>query len=65
MKNVSIKYNPYLLRTDITIDGKEPKSNSSLNFGKQRLQEWAEKFVAIFLNEYRDANVSIPINHVY
>ncbi|MBR4625345.1 MAG: dynamin family protein, partial [Alphaproteobacteria bacterium] len=59
MKNVSIKYNPYLLKTEIKIDGEEPKSNSSLNFGKQRLQEWAEKFVAIFLDEYRDANVKI------
>ena len=59
MKTVSIKYNPYLLKTDITIDGKEPQSNSSLHFGKQRLQEWAEKFVKIFLDEYRDANVTI------
>lgn len=59
MKTVKIKYNPYLLKTDITIDGKEPQSNSSLHFGKQRLQEWAEKFVKIFLDEYRDANVSI------
>ena len=59
MKTVKIKYNPYLLKTDITIDGSEPKANSSLHFGKQRLQEWAEKFVEIFLDEYRDANVSI------
>lgn len=59
MKSVKIKYNPYLLKTDITIDGKEPQSNSSLHFGKQRLQEWAEKFVRIFLDEYRDANATI------
>lgn len=59
MKTVKIKYNPYLLKTDITIDGKEPQSNSSLHFGKQRLQEWAEKFVKIFIDEYRDANVTI------
>lgn len=59
MKTVKIKYNPYLLKTDITIDGKEPQSNSSLHFGKQRLQEWAEKFVKILLDEYRDANVTI------
>lgn len=59
MKTVKIKYNPYLLKMDITIDGKEPQSNSSLHFGKQRLQEWSEKFVKIFLNEYRDANVTI------
>ena len=59
MKTVKIKYNPYLLKTDITIDGKESQSNSSLHFGKQRLQEWAEKFVKIFLDEFRDANVTI------
>lgn len=59
MKNVSIKYNPYLLKTEIKIDGEVPRSNSSLHFGKQRLQEWAEKFVAIFWDEYRDANVKI------
>ena len=59
MKTVKIKYNPYLLKTDITIDGKEPQSNSSLHFGKQRLQEWAEKFVKIFIDEYRDANVTM------
>lgn len=59
MKAISIKYNPYLLKTDILVDGKEPKANSSLNFGKQRLQEWAEKLVDIFLDEYRDANVTI------
>lgn len=59
MKTVKIKYNPYLLKTDITIDGNEPKPNSSLHFGKQRLQEWAEKFVKIFLDEFRDANITI------
>lgn len=59
MKNIYIKYNPYLLKTDITIDGKEPEANSSLHFGKQRLQEWAEKFLKIFMDEYRDANVTI------
>ena len=59
MKTVKIKYNPYLLKTDITIDGKEPQSNSSLHFGKQRMQEWAEKFVKIFIDEYRDANVTM------
>ena len=59
MKNIYIKYNPYLLQTDITIDGKEPEANSSLHFDTQCLQEWAEKFVEIFLEEYCDTNVTI------
>ena len=59
VKNIYIKYNPYLLQTDITIDGKEPEANSSLHFDTQCLQEWAEKFVKIFLEEYCDTNVTI------
>ena len=49
MKKVSIKYNPYLLTTEITVDGKQPKKNSSLNVGNKRLQEWVEQFPSILL----------------
>lgn len=59
MKKVKIIYNPFLLTTVITVDGKKPKENSSLDFKKQRLQEWAEKFPKIILEEYRDKNISI------
>lgn len=59
MKKVKIVYNPFLLTTVITVDGKKPKENSSLGFQKQRLQEWAEKLPRIILEEYRDKNVSI------
>ena len=59
MKNIYIKYNPYLLQTDITIDGKELEANSSLHFDTQCLQEWAKKFVKILLEEYCDTNVTI------
>lgn len=59
MKKVKIVYNPFLLTTVITVDGKKPKENSSLDFQKQRLQEWAEKFPRIILEEYRDKNISI------
>lgn len=59
MKDVRIKYNPYLVRTEITIDGKSPKPNSALNVGKKRLQEWVEKLPQIIHDEYRDSNISV------
>lgn len=59
MKKVKIVYNPYLLTTNITVDGKKPAANSSLGFYKQRLQEWAEKLPKILLDEYRDKNITI------
>lgn len=59
MKKVKIKYNPYIVETEITVDGQKPKANSALNVGKKRLQEWVEKFPQILLDEYRDSNVTI------
>ncbi len=59
MKVVKIKYNPYLVRTQITIDGNSPKPNSALNVGKKRLQEWVENLPKIILEEYRDSNISV------
>lgn len=59
MKNVKIKYNPYLVETEITVEGKKPKTNSALNFGKKRLQEWIDKFPQILFDEYRDSNFTI------
>lgn len=59
MKNVSIKYNPYLLSTEVLVDGKQPKKNSSLNVGNKRLQEWVEQFPDILFKEYGDQNITI------
>lgn len=59
MKKVKIKYNPYMVKTEITVDGQKPKNNSALNVGKKRLQEWVEKLPQILLDEYRDSNVAI------
>lgn len=59
MKKVRIKYNPYIVETEITVDGQKPKANSALNVGKKRLQEWVEKLPQILLDEYRDSNVTI------
>lgn len=59
MKHIQIKYNPYLIETDITVDGKKPKANSSLNVGKVLLQEWVELLPEIIVKEYMDKNVTI------
>lgn len=59
MKKVRIKYNPYRITTDITVDGKAPKSNSHLNVTNFRLQEWIERLPQILIDEYRDCNFEI------
>ena len=59
MKNVSIKYNPYLVTTVITIDGQKPKPNSSLNVGNVRLQEWVDMLPEYLKSDYRDSNFKI------
>lgn len=59
MKKVSIKYNPYLVTTEVTIDGQPPKANSQLNVGNLRLQDWVDRLPEILCNEYRDNNFEI------
>lgn len=59
MKNIKIKYNPYLVETEILVDGAKPKQNSSLNVNGKRLQEWIEKLPDIIIDEYRDRNASV------
>lgn len=64
MKHISIKYNPYLIKTVIKVDGKEPKPNSSLNVGNKRLQEWVERLPKTLLDEYRDRNISLEFTGI-
>ena len=59
MKDIKIKYNPYLVETEILVDGAKPKQNSSLNVNGKRLQEWIEKLPDIIIDEYRDRNASV------
>lgn len=59
MKKVTIKYNPYLVSTEITVNGQKPKPNSALNVGKKRLQEWVELLPQNLLDEYRDSNIEL------
>lgn len=52
MTQIFIKYNPYQVTTEITIDGKPPKKNSRLNVpAEQRLQEWVDELPAILYDE--------------
>lgn len=51
MREIFIKYNPYRLETDITIDGQPLKKNSKLNFEDRRLQEWVESLPELLLEE--------------
>ncbi len=51
MREVFIKYNPYKVVTEITIDGQELKKNSKLNFEDRRLQEWVESLPELLFEE--------------
>ena len=53
MKKVFIKYNPYQVKTEITVDDSPLKKNSRLNFGDRRLQEWVDDLPDILYEEYK------------
>lgn len=50
-REIFIKYNPYKLETEVRVDGNKVKSNSALNVGEQRLQEWIEDLPKILVDE--------------
>lgn len=51
MRDIFIRYNPYQLVTEITIDGAPLKKNSKLNFEDRRLQEWVEELPDLLFEE--------------
>jgi GTPase Era involved in 16S rRNA processing len=62
MKKVEIKYNPYKIRTRVTVDGKELKENSRLAERidqDQHLQAWVEDLPDILVSEYNDTEFDI------
>lgn len=61
MKKVSLKYNPYKLETEITVDGKPLADNSKLGelIVDSRLQDWAEDFPVILIDEYNDRDFEV------
>lgn len=62
MKKVFMKYNPYKLETEITVDGKKLAQNSKLGEmieSGSRLQEWIEELPYILIDEYNDRDFDI------
>ncbi|OMD44061.1 dynamin family protein [Paenibacillus odorifer] len=65
MKKVFVKYNPYKLETEITVDGKRLAQNSKLGekaADSSRLQEWVEDLPRILVEEYNDTNFEITFH---
>ncbi len=62
MKKVFIKYNPYNLETELTVDGKKLAQNSQIGeriLPGSRLQEWVEDLPKILIDEYNDTDFDI------
>ena len=67
MKKVFIKYNPYKLETEITVEGKAPAHNSQLTEKAapgNGLQEWIEELPKILRNEYDDDSFEITFHGI-
>lgn len=62
MREIFIRYNPYRVETEITIDGQAPRPNSRLNFGDCRLQEWIEGLAEILLEECNTKNFKLTFH---
>lgn len=66
MKKVFIKYNPYNLETEVTVDGKKLARNSRLREkitpGDTRLQEWVEELPRILIDEYNDSDFDVTFH---
>lgn len=64
MKEIFIKYNPYQLVTEITIDGQKLKKNSKLNFEDRRLQEWVESLPDLLFEECNTKDFKITFHGI-
>lgn len=65
MKELRIKYNPYSLETEITVDGERPPQNSKLcekTVSGTRLQEWIEHLPQILIDEYNVKNFNVTFH---
>lgn len=62
VKRVFIKYSPYNLETELTVDEKKPAQNSQIGeriLPGSRLQEWVEDLPQILIEEYNDTNFDV------
>ena len=65
MKKVFIKYNPYKLETEITVDGRRLADNSILGEKTtpgSRLQEWIEELPQVLIDEYNDNDFEVTFH---
>ena len=62
MKKVFIKYNPYTLETELTVDNNGLAQNSKIGeriLPGSRLQEWVEDLPKLLIDEYNDTDFEI------
>ena len=60
MLDVVIKYNPYKVISNITVNGEAPKENSKIkHFLKQRFQMWVDQIPALLAEEYNDDEFNV------
>lgn len=65
MKELFIKYNPYILETEITVDGRPLADNSPLRERSEKgshLQEWVEDLPQMLLEEYNDREFMVTFH---
>lgn len=65
MKKVYIKYNPYKLETELTVDGKKLAQNSKIGeciMPGSRLQEWVEDLPRNLIDEYNDTDFDVSFH---
>ena len=68
MKKVFIKYNPYKLETEMKIDDKYLKENSSIaakSIAGSRLQEWIEDLPDDLIAEYNDNEFDVTFHGTF
>lgn len=59
MEKIFIKYNPYIVKVEILVNGEKPQAESFLNFEDHRLQEWIDDLPSILVNEYNSKDFQI------
>lgn len=63
MKEIAIKYNPYMVETAVTIDGHEPEGNSWFTTNsRKRLQEWVDELPQRLVDELNDSEFHVKFH---
>lgn len=63
MTEILLKYNPYKVETNITIDGEEIKEDSYLSqYKNERLQVWIENLIPQIINQLNESEFKLVFN---